>query len=204
MGHQNFLVANCFPANMTSLADIDLDGLLRKAEARLSKTSDGQQTDNKLPLSGSLTSVPNRSPAPRETPREALSVRQIQTTKTPNEDTAGKDWFHLPKADATSELKRDWQILRMRNVLDPKQQRKALRPEVPKYAQVGEIIAGPTDFYSARMTRKERKRNLLQEALDSRDESKMRHKYANIQHDKTSGKKGSYRKFLSQRKKFKG
>merc|ERR1712000_713872 len=178
---------------MTSLADIDLDGLLRKAEARLSKTSDGQQTDNKLPLSGSLTSVPNRSPAPRETPREALSVRQIQTTKTPNEDTAGKDWFHLPKADATSELKRDWQILRMRNVLDPKQ-----------YAQVGEIIAGPTDFYSARMTRKERKRNLLQEALDSRDESKMRHKYANIQHDKTSGKKGSYRKFLSQRKKFKG
>ncbi|KAG9252744.1 Fcf2 pre-rRNA processing-domain-containing protein [Emericellopsis atlantica] len=185
---------------MTSLADIDLDGLLREAESRLSKTRTSQQIDNKPPLSGSLTSVPSRGAAPRE----ALSVRQIQTTKTPTEDTAGKDWFHLPKADATSELKRDWQILRMRNVLDPKQQRKALRPEIPKYAQVGEIVAGPTDFYSARMTRKERKHNLLQEALDSRDESKMRHKYANIQHDKTSGKKGSYRKFLSQRKKFKG
>lgn len=104
----------------------------------------------------------------------------------------------------TPELKRDWQILRMRNILDPKQQKKALRVEPPKYSQVGEVIAGPTDFYSARMTRKERKRNLLQEALSGHNDAKFRNKYAEIQHSKSSGKKAFYRKVLSQRKRNKG
>jgi len=100
-------------------------------------------------------------------------------------------------------MKRDWQILRMRNVLDPKQQRKTLRAEPPKYSQVGEIVAGPTDFYSARLTRKERKNNLLQEAFSEYDETKFRNKYAGIQKDKTSGKKAFYKKLVSQRRKNK-
>lgn len=119
------------------------------------------------------------------------------------QDTAGSDWFNLPKTDLTTEMKRDWQILRMRNVLDPKQQRKTLRAEPPKYSQVGEIVSGPADFYSGRITRKERKRNLLQEALSDRDETKFRNKYAGIQKDKTSGKKAFYKKLVSQRRKNK-
>lgn len=101
-------------------------------------------------------------------------------------------------------MKRDWQILRMRNVLDPKQQRKTLRTEPPKYSQVGEILAGPTDFYSARLTRKERKQNLLQEAFSERDETRFRNKYAGIQKAKTSGKKAFYKKVVSQRRKNQG
>lgn len=69
--------------------------------------------------------------------------------------TAGSQWFDLPKTELTPEFKRDWQLLRMRGILDPKHQKKALRASAPEYSHVGEIIAGPTEFYSARLTRKE-------------------------------------------------
>lgn len=118
-------------------------------------------------------------------------------------DSAGANWFDMPKTDLTTEMKRDWQILRMRNILDPKHQRKNLQSEPPKYSQVGEIIAGPTDYYSARLTRKERKRNLLEEAMSTRDDVKMKTKYAGIQKRKTSGKRAFYQNLVQRRRKGK-
>ena len=35
-------------------------------------------------------------------------------------ETAGKGWYNLPKAEMTDEVKRDLQVIKMRNVLDPK------------------------------------------------------------------------------------
>lgn len=92
----------------------------------------------------------------------------------------------------------------MRNILDPKHQKKALRPTLPEYSQVGEIIAGPTEYYSARLTRKERKRTLLEEAMSSHDPTKLRDKYAGIQRVKSSGRKAFYEKVKSQRRKRQG
>jgi hypothetical protein len=91
----------------------------------------------------------------------------------------------------------------MRNVLDPKHQKKTLRANPPAFSQVGEIIAGPTDFYSSRLARKERKRTLLQEAMSSRDD-KIHTKSAEIRRKKASGGKGAYQRLLSQRRKQKG
>jgi hypothetical protein len=43
----------------------------------------------------------------------------------------------MPKAKMTEELERDWQIIRMRNALDPKRHyRKEKRTTPPKYCQV--------------------------------------------------------------------
>lgn len=117
------------------------------------------------------------------------------------QDTAGSDWFDLPKTDLTPQFKRDWQLLRMRSLLDPKHQKKALRASAPAYSQVGEIIEGPTEFYSARLTRKERKRTMLEEAMSSHDSAKLQTKYAGIQRNKTSGKKAFYQNVKSQRRK---
>ena len=33
--------------------------------------------------------------------------------------TAGKNWFDLPRTELTPQLKRDLQLIKMRNVLDP-------------------------------------------------------------------------------------
>lgn len=89
----------------------------------------------------------------------------------------------------------------MRGVLDPKHQKKALRASAPEFSQVGEIIAGPTEFYSARLSRKERKRTMLEEVMSTYNDSKFSAKYAGIQKQKMSGKKGFYQKLVSQRRK---
>lgn len=119
------------------------------------------------------------------------------------QDNAGSNWFNLPKTDMTPQLKRDWQILRMRNVLDPKHQRKNLRANPPEYSHVGEIVAGPADFHSARLTRKERKRTLLEEAMHEGSNTKLKSKFTGIQHSKASGKKAFYNKLVAQRRKSK-
>lgn len=114
--------------------------------------------------------------------------------------TAGPLWFDLPKVEHTPEFKRDWQLLRMRGVLDPKHQKKALRASAPEFAQIGEIIAGPTEFYSARLTNKERKNTMLEEVMSTYNEAKFTDKYAGIQKKKASGKKAFYKSVVAQRR----
>jgi hypothetical protein len=51
--------------------------------------------------------------------------------------SAGKNWFDMPAPEMTEELKRDLNILRMRNVLDPKRHyKKNNSKKLPKYFQV--------------------------------------------------------------------
>ena len=110
----------------------------------------------------------------------------------------------MPKTNLTPQLKRDLQILRMRGVLDAKQHwRKDTRKDfVPTYSQVGTIVEGPTEYFSARLTRKERKRTIVEEILGSADtKSKFKTRYNDIQARKTSGKKGFYKHLVSQRRK---
>ncbi|KAI9147905.1 rRNA-processing protein fcf2 [Paramyrothecium foliicola] len=186
--------------NMAGIIGDELDALLREAEQRLQGVSTSVQPPRKTAPAFGM--APNTLPS--QTAKEDLSMRQIQQPlqqQASKKDTAGSNWFQLPKTEVTPELKRDWQLLRMRNVLDPKHQKKNLRATLPEYSQVGEIIAGPTEFYSARLTRKERKRTLLEEAMASHDPTKLRTKYAGIQRTKSSGKKAFYEKVKSQRRK---
>lgn len=103
----------------------------------------------------------------------------------------------------TPEFKRDWQILRMRSILDPKHQKKALKAEPPKYSQIGEMIAGPADHSGGRLTRKEKGKTLLEEAMRASNKDKLRTKYAGIQKVKTSGKKAFYQKLIRDRRRGK-
>lgn len=92
----------------------------------------------------------------------------------------------------------------MRGLLDPKHQKKALRADAPKYSQVGKIIEGPADFYSARLARKERRQTILGEVMREQSNDKLKSKYAAIQKKKTSGKKAFYQKLVAQRRKGRG
>jgi Fcf2 pre-rRNA processing. len=71
---------------------------------------------------------------------------------------------------------------------------------VPEYCQVGTIIAGATDGVSGRLTRKERKRTIVEEVLSSDSVSKYKRKYHEIQEHKKSGRKGYYKKLMAARK----
>ncbi|EIE75519.1 hypothetical protein G6F46_009905 [Rhizopus delemar] len=123
--------------------------------------------------------------------------RQIEREK-----TTGKDWFDMPRPEITPELKRDLQILKMRHVLDRKRHYKKMgKQEDPKYFQVGTIIQGPTEFFSARMTNKERKQTIVDELLAS-DEQKQyyKRKHNEVSTRSNRGGKRDYKKLKAQRK----
>lgn len=75
----------------------------------------------------------------------------------------------------------------------------------PEFSQVGTLVEGPTEFYSARLTKKERKRTLVEEVLSSGQAlSKFKSKYNEIQERKSSGKKSHYKKLVARRRRQQG
>ncbi|KND92628.1 rRNA-processing protein fcf2 [Tolypocladium ophioglossoides CBS 100239] len=185
---------------MPDIVDVQVDELLREAEQRLRGASAPARP---------MPPVPVKDSAPAAEPPATVSKKQLAVRKPqaqpPREDTkkdtTGPNWFNLPKTDLTPDFKRDWQLLRMRGLLDPKHQKKALRSAPPEYSRVGQVIGGPADFYSARLTRKERKQTIFEEVMGAHDSDKLKGKYAGIQCNKTSGKKAFYQRLVSQRRK---
>ncbi|KAL1896459.1 dTDP-fucopyranose mutase [Ceratocystis pirilliformis] len=177
---------------MTELTtQLDVDGLLAAAEARLANSA----TSTKLPVV--LPMVNNALANRKETKAQELEVRQVESaaksvSETEKKDTAGSGWFDLPETNLTPELKRDLQLLRLRNALNPKvhYKKQSWRSQVPRYSHVGEVIAGPTDFFSSRITKKERRNTFAQEVLAvEKSTGKFKAKYGEIQKVKTSGRK---------------
>ncbi|KAG0309653.1 hypothetical protein BGZ97_013011 [Linnemannia gamsii] len=135
-----------------------------------------------------------------------VSKRQKQEEK---EKTTGKKWFDMPQQVLTPELRRDLQILRLRNVLDPKRfykREEKGKPRFPKYFQVGTIIEGNTEFYSSRLSKKERATTITGEVMkDIAGRDYYKRKFDEIQVAKQSGgkkfnKKGKGKQSKSWRK----
>ena len=82
-----------------------------------------------------------------------------------------KGWFGMQGSTSTGkitneQLKADLDVLRMRNYLDPKRFYKSSDKHTnTKMLQVGTVIESSTEFYSSRLTKKERKRNFAEEMM---------------------------------------
>jgi hypothetical protein len=100
--------------------------------------------------------------------------------------------------EVTPEVKRDLQILNMRNYLDPKRHYKKSNPkDVPKFFQIGRVVEGNTEFYNGRLARKERKQTIVDELLhDTKTKTYLKKKFTEI----NQSKQGKYEK----KRKFKG
>ncbi|KAJ2406967.1 rrna-processing protein fcf2 [Coemansia sp. RSA 2531] len=88
-------------------------------------------------------------------------------------------------------------VLQLRNVLDPKRfyKKDASAKKIPKYFEVGTIIEGPTEFYSSRLTKKERKTTLVDELLaDKQARDYFKRKVNEIHAHNNSGGKNWYKK----------
>jgi hypothetical protein len=120
--------------------------------------------------------------------------------------TAGAEWFNMPKTDLTPELRRDLQLLKMRNVLDPKRHYKKdnSKNDIPAFSQVGTIVEGATEFFSSRIKNRERKQTFLEEVISQEQESgRFQRKYEDINKAKASGKKAHYKSVQAKRNKGK-
>ncbi|KAI1082355.1 Fcf2-domain-containing protein [Whalleya microplaca] len=203
-------------ATANSLSDEQIDQLLKEAESRLAAKQHGQHKDALIaPSKSDLVKAPKTEASAQKATTmtssstgkaKELSVRVPEPRRSKKEMTtktdAGPGWYNLPKTDLTPQLKRDLQILKMRDVLDSKRfyRKDNSRAAVPEFSSVGTIVEGPTDFFNARMTKKERKRTLLEEVLETEDSTrKLKSKYGQIQEVKKSGKKGYYKKMMQKR-----
>lgn len=82
-------------------------------------------------------------------------------------DTTGKNWFDMPARTLTPELKKDLQLLKLRDAVDPKRHYKkgdAKLKTLPKYFQVGTVVESPFEFHN-RLTKKERKATFADQLL---------------------------------------
>ena len=94
------------------------------------------------------------------------SRKQLREGRKNAADTAGKAWFDLPATEITDEVKNDLRVLRLRSAFDPKSfYKKFDSTKFPKYFQFGTVVEGAGEYYSSRMTKKERKRTLTEEIM---------------------------------------
>lgn len=124
-----------------------------------------------------------------------------QEKKKPTSES--EDWFILPKPDGAmlDKVQRDLVLLKHRAALDPKRHYKKDRWKVPERFAVGTIIEDKSEFYSSRLTNKQRKSTILETLMH--DETSIKYfkkKYTEIQYAKTSGKKSYYNKMKSLRR----
>eukprot|EP01018_Ginkgo_biloba_P037637 Gb_34113 [translate_table: standard] len=126
-------------------------------------------------------------------PRDPKKLNKLARKQV--KDTSGAKWFDMPAQIITPELKKDLQLLKLRGVLDPKRHYKADDSKgLPKYFQVGTVIEPASEFYSARLTKKERKATIADELLSDPALGQYRkRKYLEIQDEKSAGRKKSWK-----------
>lgn len=118
-------------------------------------------------------------------------------------DTAGKGWFDLPATQVTDEVKNDLRMLRLRGALDPKAHYKKLdATKFPKYFQMGTVVESAADFYSGRLTKKQRKRTLTEEVMADAQLTEVRKKrFTKLQEERSYWSKKPAQKTSNERRK---
>lgn len=96
----------------------------------------------------------------------AASARRRAETRA----EAEKNWHDMPERVLTPEEERDARVIENRAFLDPKRFYRATgtgrkRGELPSRVQFGTVVVGPHEFFSSRLTRKERKPRIIDQVL---------------------------------------
>jgi hypothetical protein len=123
---------------------------------------------------------------------QSFSLPKEEEKKT---ETTGSKWFDMPATEVTPEIKLDLQLLKMRNVLDRKRHYKKDESKgIPKYFQVGRIVEDKSEYFSSRLTKKERKNTILDEIMDDVSSRQyFKRKFNEIQKASQSGIKKSFK-----------
>jgi Fcf2 pre-rRNA processing len=99
--------------------------------------------------------------------------------------SAGKGWFGMMSCEITDQVKADLQVIRNRTYLNPKKFYKKADAFGSSHLQIGTVIEGSAEFYSSRLTNKERRTTLTQEIMaDPEIASYAKRKFTTIQQHK--------------------
>ncbi|KAJ1970246.1 hypothetical protein IWQ62_000073 [Dispira parvispora] len=106
-----------------------------------------------------------------------------------------QEWFTMATPTLTPELKQDLQLLSLRGALDQTRfhKRDKKRLTIPTEFQMGTVIEAPHEFYSARLTQKERKSTVVDQIMaDTKVKSYLKRKLDEVVEKKRSGNKAWY------------
>ncbi|KAE9605354.1 hypothetical protein Lal_00025038 [Lupinus albus] len=137
-----------------------------------SKAEDGSHAKPRTEASTSTLWKPNSQLVdglfvPPSDPRKLNKLLRKQV-----KDTAGNSWFNMPAQTITPELQKDLKLLKLRSAIDPKRHYKkgdSKSKTLPKYFQMGTVVDSPLDYFSGRLTKKERKATLAEELLSDQN-----------------------------------
>lgn len=83
--------------------------------------------------------------------------------------SAGPKWFHIQSHPFTESLQQDLKVIQNRNYMDPKKFYKSSDINTSnigkKIYQVGTVVEGTGEFFSSRLTKKQRKSTLAEELM---------------------------------------
>ncbi|RQM29239.1 hypothetical protein B5M09_002514 [Aphanomyces astaci] len=120
------------------------------------------------------------------------------TTTDAGKNQTSSKWFNMVSNELTAEAKRDIQLIKMRNYIDPKRFYKSSdhrKSAMPKVFQVGTVIEGAAEFKSARVSRKDRHQTFTEEILhDKKIGGYTKRKYGDIQAAKANPGKNKFKK----------
>lgn len=119
----------------------------------------------------------------KKVPGYDITDKKLKASRKRQRDkTKGKNWFNLPATEMTDEIRHDLEIIQMRSVLDPKHFYKKNDMKVlPKYFHMGKVVDTPLDYYNGRLTKKERKRTIVEELMaDAQFQKFNKRKYKEI------------------------
>ncbi|GLI69748.1 hypothetical protein VaNZ11_014426 [Volvox africanus] len=110
--------------------------------------------------------------------------------------STSKEWFQLPAPKITDEVKQELQLLRLRGAYDPKRFYKSFdNTKLPTHFQIGTVVDNPQDFYSSRLTARQRGVSITQELLSDPALTATRKKrYSKLQKEATRFQKIKKRK----------
>jgi hypothetical protein len=80
------------------------------------------------------------------------------------DNTAGSGWFNMNPTPMTEELKADLAVVKNRSYLDPKKFYKS-SDKAHGIVQLGTVIEGASEYYSSRLTKKQRRTNITEEVM---------------------------------------
>ena len=112
----------------------------------------------------------------------------LSSRKKKPERNASKEWFDLPSQEINDEVKTELRVLRLRSAFDPKQfYKKFDETKFPSKFQFGRVVETAADFYSSRLTNKQRKRTMAEEIMSDPHLAHVRKKrYSTLQEKATS------------------
>lgn len=119
---------------------------------------------------------------------KSKSLRKKERAQQP--ETAGKGWFDMEAPVLTDQVKRDLEVLKNRNYIDPKRFFKTKEEKKsPKFFQIGTVVEGALEGRSRRLTKKQRPQSFFQEiAKDDRVKAYAKRNYSQMLQTSLSGR----------------